>query len=269
MSEQRVAAPIANGEEAIVEGTKINILGHNHYCKCDKCAVLVTDQFQPFHIELQRLDRHNHYQNCPVCARPVWGRCRSSYILWSCWECNMSRGTISRVVTARGAHDTFGFGTDCSTEDEFYLHNNRHAEVIFDGSDHAALIAYDPLTDQLPTFAQAGDVVIYHLIIGERGGKALWWCLEDDYLAVKKRIAERPLYRFMKRVGELPNSKRLAKSAAPTMTHYELWKGKNVATLREEFSVKSFQVFENSSMALYFEFYEEESDIWIHCADPR
>lgn len=240
---------------------------HHRYCRCEACENLVVSQFSPFHHQPRTGKFENTCKKCCRCKRPVWGRPRGSFIVWTCWSCIAKTATVTNVVNITGIPDkedqTFGFA-EKEDRTAIYFHLSKQVIIFFNGSD------YPQITERIPTILVplCGEEIVYQEIRGERGPKALWWGFKEEFDAVMKLIAERPLYRFRVRDGRVPLS-RLERGADGFAKYRTIWEGKNIDDLKKTHHVETFPTFERETSARYFEMFDEQTQEWIGADDPR
>ncbi len=228
------------------------------YCRCDKCAELIKNQFAAFQLCNYSKKHLNKIEPCPACSHPIAGQARGGFVIWSCWRCNMKLGSIMKVVTGSTPEKNYGF---MEREDgtQVYFHLNRSVNVIFNWSDYPVI---SDIIEEPECSPQVGDVLIYQEFRGAKGPKALWWAYETQYTMVKKAIKDRFSYRLVRRDGR----KQLS-SLQPKPTYHCLWEGKDLNELRKV--ANYIECGEYDTMAVFFAYFDVKENDWFECDDPR
>ncbi len=226
------------------------------FCKCAKCKQVIQDKFHPFRMEPWGHKWKNQIANCPTCERPCYAKARSSWFIWSCWECLAIEASVIKVISG-GENKTYGFA-ETKDNEPIYFHFNRQARVEFDGGNFPHLVE---VTENFQT-PDMHDVLLLQPIMGDKGRKALWWVFEIEYSAILKQIQTRPKLRLRRRTGKVPMSRLHEKPSFST-----LWEGYDLNELRSS-RYASLECHDTAISAVFFEMFKPETDSWVPCDDP-
>lgn len=119
--------------------------------------------------------------------------------------------------------------------------------------------------DEVPAYGAEGRhpdtqsvIRVLSMVESKKGPRAEAWCYEENYQRAIADIENRPTYRFMERLGDLPRGRLYN----PRQYRYrQIWCGKNLQQARHHDPV------DGTTLKRYYEKWDGEK--WTEVADPR
>lgn len=162
------------------------------------------------------------------------------------------------------------FGFMSSESEDVFFHGSRCYQLANNGTDlpgltHASKTVEQSLIDP----PKRGDTILFVAESGPRGLRATRWVKwsEDILETVLDEIVEQPKYQLIERIGPAIKEGELVLGSEKRLI--VRWEGQELPGLRFEYSQKKYPCRENETGALFFKVFNQETQEWVICPDPR